>query len=61
MFYDNFNKTLPVGMNLSSEVLIDVFKLNLKFVKEENFYINYKVNEFDFNTKQIQVYEYDAE
>ena len=61
MFYDNFNKTLPVGMNLSSEVLIDVSKLNLKFVKEENFYINYKVNEFDFNTKQIQVYEYDAE
>ncbi len=48
-------------MNLSSEVLIDVSKLNLKFVKEENFYINYKVNEFDFNTKQIQVYEYDAE
>ena len=61
MFYDNFNKTLPVGMNLSSEVLIDVSKLKLKYVKEENFYINYKVNEFDINTKQVQVYEYDVE
>lgn len=61
MFYDNFNKTLPVGMNLSSEVLIDVSKLKLKYVKEENFYINYKVNEFDINTKQVQVYEYEIE
>ena len=61
MFYDNFNKTLPVGMNLSSEVLIDVSKLILKFINEENFYINHKVDEFDFNTKQIQVYEYEVE
>ena len=60
IFYDNFNKTLPIGMNLSSEVLIDVSKLELKFIKEENFYINHKVNEFGINTKQIQVYEYEA-
>ena len=58
MFFDNFNKTLPVGMNLSSEVLVDVSKLKLVLAKEETFYINYKVNEFDFNTKQVQVYEY---
>ena len=61
MFYDNFNKTLPVGMNISSEVLVDVDKLNLKLVKEETFYINHKENEFDFSTKEIKVYEYDAE
>ena len=60
MFYDNFNKTLPVGMNLSTEVLIDVNKLKLNLVKEEEFYINYKENEFDYSTKQIQVYEYEA-
>ena len=60
MFYDNFNKTLPVGMNLSTEVLIDVNKLKLNPVKEEEFYINYKENEFDYSTKQIQVYEYEA-
>lgn len=61
MFYDNFNKTLPVGMNLSTEVLLDINKLNLKFVKEDSFYVNYKVDEFDFNTKEIIVYEYEVE
>ena len=59
MLYDNFNKTLPVGMNLSSEVLIDVDKLDTRFVKEESFYINYKIDEFEYGTKQVQVYEYD--
>ena len=61
MFYDNFNKTLPVGMDLSTEVLLDTNKLNLKFVKEDNFYVNYKMNEFDFDTKEIVVYEYNTE
>ena len=61
MFYDNFNKTLPVGMDLSTEVLIDVNRLKLNFVKEEDFYINHKENEFDFSTKEIKIYEYDAE
>ena len=60
MFYDNFNKTLPVGMNLSSEVLIDVDKINLRFVKEDSFYINYRIDEFDFGTKEVIVYEYEA-
>ena len=59
IFYDNFNKTLPLGMNLSTEVLIDADKLNLKFSKEESFYINYKIDEFDFGTKEIVIYEYD--
>ena len=39
IFYDNFNKTLPVGMNLSSEIVLDVNKLKLDFVKEDTFYI----------------------
>ena len=60
MFYDNNNKTLPVGMHLSSDVLIDTDKLNIEFVKENNFYINYKIDEFDFGTKQIQVFEYEV-
>ena len=61
MFFDNFNKTLPVGMNLSTEVLLDVDKLKLKFVKENIFYVNYKIDEFDYGTKEIVVYEYDVE
>ena len=59
MFYDNFNKTLPVGMNLSTEILLDTSKLNLKFIKEDSFYVNYKADEFNFNTKEIVVYEYE--
>ena len=61
IFYDNYNKTLPVGMNLSSEIVLDVNKLKLKFVKEDTFYMNYKVNEFDFATKEIEIYEYNAD
>ena len=61
IFYDNFNKTLPVGMNLSTEVLIDVDKIKLNLVKEEVFYLNYQENEFDFSTKEIKIYEYEAE
>ena len=61
MFYDNFNKTLPVGMNLSTEVLVDVDKIKLNLVKEEVFYLNYQENEFDFSTKEIKIYEYEAE
>ena len=60
MFYENFNKTLPVGMDLSTEVLIDANKLNLQFVKEDSFYMNYKINEFEFGTKEIVVYEYEV-
>lgn len=60
MFYDNFNKTLPVGMNLSTEVLVDVNKLKLDFKGEETFYINHKENEFDFTTKEVKLYEYEV-
>ena len=60
MFYDNFNKTLPVGMNLSTEVLVDVNKIKLDFKGEETFYINHKENEFDFTTKEVKLYEYEA-
>ena len=61
MFYDNFNKTLPVGMNLSTEVLVDVNKLKLDFKGEETFYINHKENEFDFTTKEVKLYEYEVD
>ena len=58
IFYDNFNKTLPVGMDLSSEMLMDVNKIKIEFEKEESFYINYKVDEFEYATKEIRIYEY---
>ena len=60
IFYDNFNQTLPVGMDLSSEVLLNLRKMTLKEPKEESFYMNFELNEFDIKTIQIQVYEYTA-
>ena len=60
IFYDNFNKTLPLGMDLSTMILIDADKLNLQFAKEDSFYINYKINEFEFGTKELVIYEYDV-
>lgn len=61
IFYDNFNKTLPMGMDLSSEVLIDVDNIKAKYIKEEEFHINYSINEYESVTKKVKVYEYDTE
>ena len=61
MFYDNFNKTLPIGMDLSSEVLADLDKIKINVIKEEEFNINVYKNEFEVSTKKIKLYEYDTE
>ena len=60
IFYDNFNKTLPVGMDLSSEVLLNLDKLNLKEINQTEFYINYSIDEFTTKTKKIKLYEYET-
>ncbi len=60
IFYDNFNQTLPIGIDLSSEVLLNLRKIKLNDSKEESFYINYLIDEFKIQTVQIQVYEYIA-
>ena len=41
MFFDNMNQTLPIGMNLSDEVLVDLNKYKLLETKKEEFKINY--------------------
>ena len=60
MFYDNFNQTLPLGMNLSSEVLVDLDRIKISCIKEEEFNINCPINEFETITKKIKVYEYES-
>ena len=45
-------------MDLSSEMLMDVNKIKIEFEKEDSFYINYKVDEFEYATKEIRIYEY---
>lgn len=65
IFYDNQNKTLPVGQDLSTKILVDISKLNLKLKNKSKF----KVVEFedehdDFSKieiKTINVFEFDTE
>ena len=64
IFYDNVNKTLPLGQDLSTNVLIDVSKLNLKLIRETEFNIVQFENKNDdfsnINIKHVKVYEYEV-
>lgn len=64
MFYDNTNKTLPLGMNLSSKVFVDNRKLGFSLVNKTKFRTNsyFMSNEGNINpkSKDIFVYEYDV-
>ena len=65
IFYDNQNKTLPVGQDLSSKILLDINKLNLLLKNKTIFKIlEFEDNKNDFskaNIKTVYVYEYDTE
>ena len=63
IFYDNQNRTLPIGMDLSSRILLNIKPDDFK---NENTYkfnvINFENNEDDFSKmkiKTINVFEYD--
>lgn len=60
IYYDNFNKTLPVGMDLSTEVLFNIDKVELKYIKEKEFNINYCKDEFNMITKFVKIHEYEV-
>lgn len=61
MFYDNLNKTLPLGMDIETNALIDLSKFDKKLVSRKDFNINYLDSEFENKIKLVQVYEYDLE
>lgn len=64
IFYDNSNRTLPEGMNLSSNVLIDCRKFDFKLTRKTKFRTNNYFNEQNNlilpKSKDILVYEYDV-
>lgn len=60
MYYDNSNRTLPAGMNLSDKILVDMSNLKLEPKKQKLFRINQEIDEFRVQTKIICVYEYEA-
>ena len=63
IFYDNANDTLPIGMNLSTKVLIDTdfFEFALRDRKEfkTNMYSNSNQDDAELAVKNITVYEYE--
>jgi len=61
MFYDNLNGTLPLGMDISSEVLVDLGEIDIKLVSRKDFNISVSKSNYENEIKTIQVYEYDAE
>ena len=65
IFYDNQNKTLPVGQDLSTKILVDIAKLELNLKHKTNFKIaEFETEKDDFsevNIKTITVFEFDAE
>lgn len=58
IYYDNYNQTLPVGMDLSEEVLIDISKFNLELKQSSIFRINTDIDELYSEVKEINLYEY---
>lgn len=64
IFYDNQNKTLPEGQDLSTNILIDITKLDLELTNKTKFKIaEAEDNKDDFspiNIKTINVFEFDA-
>ena len=63
IFYDNQNKTLPVGQDLSTKILVDISKTQLEEKSKREFHmVNFEKKDNDFskiNIKTINVYEYE--
>ena len=64
IFYDNQNKTLPIGQNVSTKILVDLSKVDLKLVNRTSFKMTDIEDEKDdfskVNVKTFQVFEYDV-
>lgn len=60
IYYDNYNKTLPYGMDISDEVLLDVGKLNLELKRQRLFRVNILLDEQNVKTETICAYEYEV-
>lgn len=64
IFYDNQNKTLPIGQDLSTKILVDISKLDMKLKEKSSFKILELQDENDdfsaITIRKINVFEYDA-
>lgn len=64
IFYDNQNKTLPVGQDISTKILVNTSKLNLSLNSKSTFRIlDFEDENDDFSdisVKTVNVFEFDA-
>ena len=64
IFYDNQNKTLPIGQDISTKILVDLSKIDLKLNNKTSFKIAEIEDEKDdfskVTVKTINVFEYDV-
>ena len=64
IFYDNQNKTLPVGQDISTKILVDLSKVDLKLTNKTSFKMTEIEDEKDdfskINVKTFHVFEYDV-
>lgn len=58
-FFENNNQTLPLGMDISQESLINMDLYNLELKDKSEFNINIFKDEFENFVKKVKVYEYD--
>jgi hypothetical protein len=58
--YDNLNKTLPVGMDVSDEVMLDMSKIKLELKRQKLFRMNVIEDQYNIKTKTVCVYEYEC-
>lgn len=61
IYFDNYNKTLPLGMDVSNKCLIDMDLFNLKLQNKTDFRIIKEINESKINTVKICVSEFEIE
>ena len=64
IFYDNQNKTLPIGQDLSSKIMIDISNINLDLKEKKSFkMVQFENDNDDFSKikiKVINVFEYEG-
>ncbi len=59
IYYDNTNKTLPLGLNISDKVLVDMQDFNVIPKNQKLFRINQDVDEFTSKTEIVCLHDYD--
>lgn len=60
VYFNNINRTLPLGMDVSDNIIVDMSGLKLELKKQKLFRINQEIDEINVRTKIICVYEYEV-